>query len=157
MYYTAGTMVQEDQMAPKFTAMNQYGKKVSLTDFLGKWVVVYFYPKDNTPGCTKEAIDFSVHLEELSKRNAVVLGVSTQAVDSHKSFAQQFHLAVVLLADVDAHISRTYGVLKDSGTADRVTVAIDPIGVVRKVWTSVKVDGHISQVLEYLDSQHTPL
>lgn len=144
-------MIQEEQQAPQFHGFDQNRIEHDLVEFLGKRVVLYFYPKDNTPGCTREAIDFSQKKEEFEKRNAVVIGVSTQGVDSHNTFCADHGLDILLLADENGEISQAYGVLKDNGMAERTTVIIDTHGIVKKVFKAVNVNGHADAVLKALD------
>jgi peroxiredoxin Q/BCP len=102
--------IEEGKRAPNFCLENDEGKKVCLEDFKGKWIVLYFYPKDNTPGCTKEAEDFSERTDEFDKLNAVVLGVSPDSVESHRKFKEKRNLKVILLSDESKEILKTYGV-----------------------------------------------
>jgi peroxiredoxin Q/BCP len=140
--------------APDFTLSSQEGKPVSLHDFKGKWVVLYFYPKDFTSGCTVEAHNFQRDLPLYEKRNAVIVGVSVQDADSHQKFCTKEGLSFKLLADTDHKVSETYdsimniAVLKLSA---RHTFLIDPDGVVRKTYMDVKPDQHSGEVLTDLD------
>ncbi|AEA47808.1 peroxiredoxin [Archaeoglobus veneficus] len=137
------------EKAVDFEAETQLGK-IKIGE-LKKWVVLYFYPKDNTPGCTKEAKSFNELLDEFEKLNAAVIGVSTQSVESHKKFAEKLGLRFPLVADVNKKISSSYGVLKENGkTAKRTTFLIDPEMNIVKVWKNVKVDGHAEDVLKTL-------
>jgi peroxiredoxin Q/BCP len=143
--------------APEFSAATNGDGKVSLADFRGKNVVLYFYPKDDTPGCTKEACAFRDHFAEFKKAGAVVLGVSTDAVKSHDKFAVKFKLPFTLLADEDKKIVQAYGVWgeksfmgrKYQGT-HRVTFLIGPDGRIKKIWPKVKPDEHAEEVLAAL-------
>jgi len=140
--------------APDFTLNSQEGKPVSLHDFKGKWVVLYFYPKDFTSGCTVEAHNFQRDLPLYEKRNAAIVGVSVQDADSHQKFCTKEGLSFKLLADTDHKVSETYdsimniAVLKLSA---RHTFLIDPDGVVRKTYMDVKPDQHSGEVLTDLD------
>ncbi|SMO38185.1 peroxiredoxin Q/BCP [Balnearium lithotrophicum] len=149
--------IEEGKRAPNFCLENDEGKKVCLEDFKGKWVVLYFYPKDNTPGCTKEAEDFSERTDEFDKLNAVVLGVSPDSVESHRKFKEKRNLKVTLLSDESKEILKTYGVWQKKKMYGReyfgvvrTTYLIDPEGTVRKVWKRVRVKGHADKVLETL-------
>ncbi|WP_142933823.1 thioredoxin-dependent thiol peroxidase [Balnearium lithotrophicum] len=149
--------MEEGKRAPNFCLENDEGKKVCLEDFKGKWVVLYFYPKDNTPGCTKEAEDFSERTDEFDKLNAVVLGVSPDSVESHRKFKEKRNLKVTLLSDESKEILKTYGVWQKKKMYGReyfgvvrTTYLIDPEGTVRKVWKRVRVKGHADKVLETL-------
>ena len=140
-------------MAPEFTLPSQDGSPVSLADYKGKWVVLYFYPKDMTTGCTIEAHNFEKDQPEFSKRNAVVLGVSVDSVDSHKQFCTKEGLNFKLLADTDAKVSDQYGSVMEYNGAKlsaRNTFIIDPQGKVVKVFEKVKVAAHSEEVLAAL-------
>jgi len=141
--------------APDFTLKSQESKPVSLKDFRGKWVVLYFYPKDQTPGCTIEARNFQHDLPKYDVRNAVVLGVSVQDTDSHKSFCAKEGLGFRLLADPDRTTSAAYGSLADllvTTISSRHTFLIDPEGKIAKVYDTVSVGSHSQQVLADLDA-----
>jgi peroxiredoxin Q/BCP len=153
-------MVQVGKKAPAFTLPNADGKKVSLKDYAGKHVVLYFYPRDNTPGCTLEAQDFQRNLPEFKKRKAVVLGVSPDGEASHCKFRDKFDLSFDLLSDPEHTVLEKYGAWgektlygKKSLGVIRSTVIIDPSGNVQKVFPKVKVNGHVEAVLEALDEE----
>jgi thioredoxin-dependent peroxiredoxin len=143
--------------APPFRATTTGGTEVSLADFAGRFVVLYFYPKDDTPGCTKEACAFRDHHSQFEQKRAVVLGVSTDAVGSHAKFAGKYQLPFPLLADPDKKIVQAYGVWgpktfmgrKYEGT-HRVTFLIGPDGRIRKIWPKVKPESHAAEVLAEL-------
>lgn len=152
-------MLEVGTKAPDFTVNDQDGNSVSLSDFKGKSVVLYFYPKDDTPGCTREGIGFSEKLSEFEKRNAVVLGVSKDSVSSHKKFCNKYNLNITLLSDEDMDILEPYGAWgekKNYGKTYmgiiRSTFIINPAGDISKVWKAVKVNGHVDKVLEALDA-----
>src|SRR5208283_3790213 len=134
----AGDLPQVGQMAPPVTLPSQDGTKVSLADYRGKWVVLYFYPKDNTPGCTIEAHNFQRDLAKYEGRNAVILGVGVDSSESHQDFCTKQSLTFKLLADTEKKIVAEYGSLSDRGFASRNTFLIDPKGKIVKVWTGVK-------------------
>jgi peroxiredoxin Q/BCP len=144
-------------VAPDFSVATSGGGKVSLADFKGKPVILYFYPKDDTPGCTKEACAFRDGFAEFKKRGAVVLGVSTDPVKSHDKFVEKFQLPFTLLADVDKRIVTAYGVWGEKsfmgrkylGT-HRVTFLIGPDGRIKKIWPRVKPEEHAAEVLAAL-------
>jgi len=141
---TAGTP------APAFSLPNQEGAQVSLDQFKGKWVVLYFYPKDFTSGCTVEAHNFQRDLDKYTQKNAVVLGVSVDNVDSHKSFCTKESLNFNLLADPAHTVVEKYGsVMEYNGMtlAARNTFLIDPSGLIRKVYVKVSPQGHSEEVL----------
>ena len=132
--------------APDFTAKDTNGNTVSLSDFSGKTVVLYFYPKDDTPGCTKEACSFRDNYTDYQGKDVVVLGVSADDESSHQSFTQKFDLPFPLLADVDFSIIKAYDV-DGGGYAKRVTYVIDGTGKIIKVYDSVKTDTHAADIL----------
>jgi peroxiredoxin Q/BCP len=146
--------LKEGDLAPPFTAVTNTGDSVSLSDFAGRHVVLYFYPKDNTPGCTLEACSFRDHFAAFKRKNVVLLGVSTDPVKSHDKFAAKFKLPFTLLADEDKSIVNAYGVwgpksfmgVKYTGTY-RVTFLIGPDGRIKKIWPRVKPLGHAKEVL----------
>jgi thioredoxin-dependent peroxiredoxin len=134
--------------APDFTLNSQEGKPVSLHDFKGKWVVLYFYPKDFTSGCTVEAHNFQRDLAQYEKLNAVIVGVSAQDTDSHQKFCTKEGLSFKLLADTEHKVSETYdSTMPVVKLSSRHTFLIDPNGVVRKSYMDVKPDVHSAEVL----------
>jgi peroxiredoxin Q/BCP len=136
------------QMAPDFTLPSQDGTSVSLSQYKGKWVVLYFYPKDNTPGCTIEAHNFQRDIAKYESDQSVVLGVSLDSADSHKGFCAKQGLTFKLLADTGKKVTSAYGSLGMLGLiANRNTFLIDPAGKIAKVWTGVKPGEHSEQVL----------
>ena len=140
--------------APDFTLNSQEGKAVSLSDFRGKWVVLYFYPKDFTSGCTLEAHNFQRDLALYEKRNAVIVGVSMQDEDSHQKFCTKEGLSFKLLADTKHDVSSLYDSVMNLGVAKlsaRHTFLIDPQGVVRKLYLEVHPEKHSEEVLAALD------
>lgn len=148
-------MQSKGKKAPAFTLADGAGKKVELADLKGKPVVVYFYPKDDTPGCTVEANEFQAHLKDFEKAGAVILGISPDSCASHKKFADKFGLAFTLLADEDHKVAEKYGVWvqksmygKKYWGVQRATFLIDPAGKVANVWPKVKPKGHAAEVLE---------
>jgi thioredoxin-dependent peroxiredoxin len=147
-------MPSAGQMAPTFTLPSQDGSPVSLDSFHGKWVVLYFYPKDMTPGCTIEAHNFQRDQPKFDAANAVILGVSVDTVDSHKQFCTKDNLTFHLLADPEHKVVDQYGSLGHFGTmtiANRNTFLINPEGKIVKVWTKVDPQHHSEEVLAALD------
>ncbi|HXA81921.1 MAG TPA: peroxiredoxin [Methylomirabilota bacterium] len=145
--------------APDFTLNSQERKPVSLHEFKGKWVVLYFYPKDMTSGCTIEAHNFQRDLAKYDAKKAVILGVSMQDEKSHQEFCAKESLTFKLLADTNKEVSEKYDSVMNLGVAklsSRHTYLIDPNGVVRKVWTSVDVKTHSDDVLASLDELQKP-
>jgi len=147
-----------EKPAPQFTLPDQDGKKVSLKDLKGKWVVLYFYPKDDTPGCTVEGREFTVQHQEFKRRGAVVYGVSGDSAESHCRFQAKHKLSIPLLTDADKKIMTAYDAFRQKllygksflGIV-RSTVLVDPQGKVAWHWKSVKAKGHAEQVLKKLD------
>lgn len=144
--------VAEGMKAPAFEARDQHGALVRLADFQGKSaVVLYFYPKDDTPGCTAEACSLRDGFSAIQSAGAVILGVSADTTQSHKAFAEKFHLPFSILADPDRRIIETYGVkMPLLGMAKRITILIDRQGVIRKIITDVRTKDHDQQVLTLL-------
>lgn len=149
--------LKEGDLAPGFTAVTNGGGKVSLSDFRGKHVILYFYPRDNTPGCTKEACAFRDEFGAFARKGAVVLGVSTDSAGSHDKFAGKYRLPFTLVSDEDKKITQAYGVWgektflgrKYQGT-HRVTFLIGPEGKIKKIWPTVKPAEHAQEVLAAL-------
>ena len=146
------------QKAPAFALPNQDGKIMKLSDFKGKKVVLYFYPKDDTPGCTKESCAFRDGLDEIHSSGAVVLGISGDSVDSHKKFVKKFNLNFPLLSDEKKTVLQAYGVWKEKSLygrkfmgIERTTFIIDEQGKLDDIFQKVKVDGHLEEVLAELD------
>jgi peroxiredoxin Q/BCP len=145
--------------APDFELESDDGKHMSLADFRGKWLVLYFYPRDNTPGCTREAHDFSEAVPRLRKLGAEVAGVSKDSIKSHCGFRDKIGITFPLLSDPDLATHRAYGAWgtktmygkKVEGTI-RSTFLIDPEGAIARVWGSVKVDGHAGKVIEAIEA-----
>ncbi len=150
-------MLKPGDMAPDFVLKNAEGKDVRLSDFRGKWVVLYFYPKDDTPGCTKEAIGFTELAGEFEKLGAVIIGVSPDPPESHVRFMRKYNLNVNLLSDTEKEVLKKYGAWgkkkmygKEYEGVIRSTYLIDPDGKIVRVWPKVKVEGHAKEVLETL-------
>ena len=141
---------QVGQAAPGFSLPSQEGSTVSLKQFQGKWVVLYFYPKDMTQGCTIEAHNFQQDLAKYDKANAVIVGVSVDSTDSHKEFCTKESLTFKLLADTEKKTVDQYGSLNARGMASRNTFLIDPQGKVSKVWIGVNPSKHSEEVLAAL-------
>ena len=151
--HAAATVPAAGTQAPAFSLTSQEGNQVKLSDFKGKWVVLYFYPKDFTSGCTMEAHNFQHDLASYVKADAVILGVSVQDASSHKSFCAKEGLQFKLLADTDHKVSEEYGSLKDyhgMTLSARNTFIIDPNGKIVKVFEDVNPQGHSQEVLAAL-------
>ena len=154
-------MAVEGEKAPMFTLKADDGREVSLTDFRGKKLVLYFYPKDGTPGCTNEAKEFRDNIGEFEKENAVILGVSKDSVDSHRKFKQKHDLPFTLLSDPEGNVLDLYGVWKKKSLygrtfmgTERTTFLIDELGIVKRIFRKVKVKGHAQICLLDLKSQN---
>jgi thioredoxin-dependent peroxiredoxin len=149
--------LKEGDPAPDFTGQSGDGATVSLKELRGKNVILFFYPKDDTPGCTKEACSFRDHFAEFKARGVIVFGVSVDPVKSHRKFSEKFKLPFTLLSDEDKKIVEAYGVWgqksflgrKYMGT-HRVTFLIGPNGTIRKIWPKVKPEEHVAEVLAAL-------
>ncbi|MEM9403173.1 MAG: peroxiredoxin [Pseudomonadota bacterium] len=142
-----------DDAAPGFELPDQTGKVHTLDDYRGQWVVLYFYPKDNTPGCTTEACEFRDNIFAFKRMNAQIIGVSLDDVDSHKSFAEEYNLPFPLLADSEGELASAYDVLGYGGRmAKRQTFIINPDGKIAKHYEQVRPDIHSEEVLTDLES-----
>jgi len=143
--------------APEFSLKNAAGSIKSLADYRGQWVVVYFYPKDNTPGCTLEANEFSDAKSRFFDLNASIIGVSPDSCRSHMGFIKKQGLEIELLSDPDKDMLEAYGVWKEKSMygrtymgVERTTFLVDPKGVIAHIWSKVKVNGHVEEVLKKL-------
>lgn len=150
-------MLQVGDKAPEFEALDDAGEKISLKDFHGKKVVLYFYPKDDTSGCTKEACDFQANLPKLKRKGAVVLGVSPDSEKSHVKFKTKYDLSIPLIVDSDKSIATAYDVWKEKSMYGRkymgivrTTFVIDEKGKIEQIFDKVKVPGHVDAILEVL-------
>ena len=150
-------MLEPNTKAPDFTLPNQNGERVSLSNFLGKKVILYFYPKDNTPGCTRQACAFAAANAELEEAGAIVIGISKDSVASHQKFVQKQNLPFILLSDPELQAIEAYGVWQEkklygkvSMGVVRTTYLIDEQGMIEKVMPKVKPDTNASEILEYL-------
>jgi peroxiredoxin Q/BCP len=153
-------MLKAGTVAPDFELLNQNGEKIRLSDYKGQCVVVYFYPKDDTPGCTKEACSIRDSHADMRGQNAVVLGISKDSVESHGRFAGKYNLPFHLLSDTDLSVMQAYGAWgekklygKTSMGVIRSTFVIDENGVIEKVYARVKTDTHGQDLLNYLNSR----
>ena len=147
--------LKEGQIAPLFSLKNEAGQDVSLKDLRGQTVILYFYPKDLTPGCTIEACDFRDNMPQIKRKKVVVLGVSRDSESLHQKFKNKYNLNFSLLVDDQAKVCKKYGVLKlkklfglESVSIQRTTFVIDPDGKIQKIYPQVKARGHVAQVLK---------
>ncbi len=150
-------MLEVGTKAPDFSLLDKEGNQVKLSDFLGKRVVVYFYPKDNTPGCTRQACAFAQNYEAFKNQDVVVIGISKDSVASHQKFAQKYDLPFILLSDPELQAIQAYDVWKEkklygkvSMGVVRTTYLIDPQGMIEKVMPKVKPDTNAADLLAYL-------
>ncbi|MBX8635747.1 MAG: thioredoxin-dependent thiol peroxidase [Thermoplasmata archaeon] len=150
-------MLEEGVRAPDFSVKGDDGRQYRLSDFSGKKVVLYFYPKDDTPGCTTEACSFRDSLPDISGRNAVIIGVSRDGIDDHRKFKSKYGLNFLLLSDEDSDICGKYGVLREKNMygrksigIQRSTFIIDEKGMIAKVFPTVKPDGHGKEIMQFL-------
>ena len=149
----AGELPKIGAVAPNFSLPDQNGKVYTLADFQGKWLVLYFYPKDDTPGCTEEACNFRDDLSKLAGLGAQVVGISVDESQSHADFAKKYSLPFPLLADKDAEVTKRYAVLRNLGIlklARRYTFLIDPHGKVNKIYDKVATSRHSKEIIEDL-------
>jgi len=149
--------MNQGDKAPSFTLPEQHGRMVSLADFAGRKVVIYFYPKDNTPGCTRQACAFAGAMQEFVRRDIAVIGISKDSVESHRKFAEKHHLPFILLADTELEAIRSYGVWQEkklygkvSMGVVRTTFIIDENGVIAKIMPKVKPDTNAAEILAEL-------
>lgn len=145
--------------APDFTLLSDKNTSISLNSLQGKKVILYFYPKDNTPGCTKEACDFRDEFSQFAKYNAEILGISKDSADRHDKFKTKYSLPFTLLADTNGDVCEAYGVINKKSLfgktflgIQRMTFLIDEKGIIRAIWRKVKVNGHTQQVLNELNN-----
>lgn len=150
-------MLEVGTKAPDFTLLDKDGKTVSLADFTGKRVVLYFYPRDNTPGCTRQACAFARNFEDFRRQDVVVIGISKDSVASHLKFAQKYDLPFILLSDPELQAIQAYGVWQEKKLYGKVsmgvvrsTYIIDPQGLIEKVMPKVKPDTNAAEILAYL-------
>ena len=150
--------LKKGDKAPGFTLPGEINKKVSLADYKGKWVIVYFYPKDNTPGCTVEAREFTKSVDDFSQLDAEIIGISADSPESHMKFTNKHDLKLTLLSDQNHKVMEDYGAWgikkmygKEYWGIIRSTFLIDPEGKIAEAWYSVKVKGHVDKVKEVLE------
>lgn len=150
-------MLKEGDKAPEFKLTADTGEKISLSKFRGKKIVLYFYPKDNTSGCTAEACDFRDNINVFNKKDIVVIGVSKDSVESHKRFKEKYKLPFLLLSDETVDVLKAYGVWKEKSLygkkfmgVERTTFIINEKGIIEKIFSKVKVKGHIEEILKNL-------
>lgn len=155
-------MLEIGTKAPEFTLMDKDGKLVSLSDFLGKKVVLYFYPRDNTPGCTRQACAFAAAYENFQAQNAVVIGISKDSAASHLKFAMKYNLPFLLLSDPELQAIQAYGVWQEKKLYGKVTMGvvrttflIDEQGNIERIMPKVKPDTNAAEILNYIMDKQT--
>lgn len=151
-------MLEKGMKAPSFTLSDKDGNMISLADFAGRKIILYFYPKDNTPGCTRQACAFAANFEKFKETDAVVIGISKDSAASHRKFAEKYNLPFILLSDPDLQAIQAYGVWQEkklygkvSMGVVRTTYIIDENGTIEKVMPKVKPDINAAEILEYLE------
>lgn len=151
-------MLEVGNKAPNFKLEKTGGGTISLEDCLGKNAVIYFYPKDLTPGCTKQAIALTENIEEFTKRDTIIIGISPDGMSSHDKFVKKHNLKIILAADEDKQTIESYGVWKEKKMfgrtymgVERTTFLVDRTGTIKAIWNKVKVQSHVKSLLEELD------
>lgn len=151
-------MLKTGDMAPEFTLTSDSGEKINLKDYRGKKVILYFYPKDNTSGCTKEACDFRDSIKIFGRKNAVIIGVSKDSIESHRKFKSKYELPFTLLSDESAEILKKYGVWKEKSMygkkymgIERTTFIINEKGIIESIFRKVKVNEHIQELINSIN------
>ena len=151
-------MIKIDEKAPEFCLPNQDDVEICFRDLKGKWIVLYFYPKDSTPGCTTEACEFTEAAPDFSTLNAIIIGVSADSTKRHRNFIEKQDLGITLLSDEDTTMMQEYGVWqlkknygKEYMGISRTTLIINPEGVVKAIWEKVRVKDHVAKVKEELE------
>lgn len=150
-------MIQINSKAPDFKLISGNNTEYTLDDFKGKKIVLYFYPKDSTAGCTKQALGFAEHYDTFKKNNVVIIGINKDSIASHARFAEKYSLPFILLSDPDKAVIEKYGVWQEKKMCGKIsmgivrtTYIIDKNGNVEKVFEKVKADGHVNEVMDYL-------
>ncbi len=151
-------MLNEGDLAPQFCLPNEENVNICIGEFKGNWVVLYFYPKDNTPGCTTEACDFTASFDDFKNLDAIIVGISPDSPQKHVKFIKKYQLKHILLSDIEHEVLEKYGVWRNKTLYGnsflgviRSTFLIDPDGKLAKIWPKVKVKGHAEEVKEVLD------
>lgn len=150
-------MIQINSKAPDFKLISGNNTEYTLDDFKGKKIVLYFYPKDSTAGCTKQALGFAEHYDTFKKNNVVIIGINKDSIASHARFAEKYSLPFILLSDPDKAVIEKYGVWQEKKMCGKIsmgivrtTYIIDENGNVEKIFEKVKADGHVNEVMDYL-------
>ena len=152
-------MLEVGKKAPPFSLKSDAGHDISLKDFIGNTVILYFYPKDSTSGCTQQACDFRDHFEEFLGQKTIILGISKDSEKSHQRFKEKFSLPFILLSDPESEVCKMYDVWKEKSLygrkymgAERTTFVISPSGIIKRIYPKVKIKGHIEEILRDLKS-----
>lgn len=150
-------LIEEGLKAPDFKLLGSDKKEHKLSDYINKKVILYFYPKDNTPGCSREAQDFKESIKDFTDNNTIIIGISRDSIKSHDKFIEKYDLPFLLLSDEEETVCNLYGVLKEktmfgkkSFGIERSTFLIDENGIIKKIYRKVKVAGHVEEVLNYI-------
>ncbi|MFA5011131.1 MAG: thioredoxin-dependent thiol peroxidase [Ignavibacteria bacterium] len=150
-------MLKIGDKAPDFSLLSDSGKKFSLKNLKGHKIILYFYPKDNTSGCTKEACDFRDSIKTFENKETVILGISKDSIESHKSFKSKYNLPFALLSDEEGQMVNAYGVWKEKNMygkkymgIERTTFLIDEKGKIKEIWNKVKIPGHVQDIISKL-------
>ncbi|MGB9765912.1 MAG: peroxiredoxin [Sulfurihydrogenibium sp.] len=152
---TAGQQLKEGDQAYDFTLMSDEGKPIKLSDYKGKWVVLYFYPKADTPGCTTQAKEYTKLIDEFKKHNIQVFGISTDDLESIRKFKQKYNLKVTFLSDQKGEVAKAYGIPLIFGLCSRNTVIVNPQGKVEKIYRGVDPSADAKNVLDYITQKRS--
>ncbi len=154
LFNIGNAKLKEGDSVPNYKLLADNGEYINLADFRGKWVVLYFYPKDNTPGCIKEGKTFSKLYDEFKKENAVIFGINTDSIKSHQKFKKKHNLKITLLSDPKGKVAKDFGVRVILGFCHRDTVLINPEGKIEKIYRGVDPEGNPKKILEYIKSKN---
>ena len=154
LFNIGNAKLKEGDSVPNYKLLADNGEYINLADFRGKWIVLYFYPKDNTPGCIKEAKTFSKLYDEFKKENAVIFGINTDSIKSHQKFKKKHNLKITLLSDPKGKVAKDFGVRVILGFCHRDTVLINPEGKIEKIYRGVDPEGNPKKILEYIKSKN---
>ncbi len=154
LFNFGNAQLKEGDKIPNYRLLADNGEYINLADYRGKWIILYFYPKDNTPGCIKEGKMFSKLYEEFKKENAVIFGINTDSIKSHQKFKKKHNLKITLLSDPKGKVAKDFGVKIILGFCHRDTVLINPDGVIEKIYRGVDPEGNPKAVLEYIKSKN---
>jgi peroxiredoxin Q/BCP len=155
MFFSFGNAkIKEGDKVPDYRLLADNGKYINLSNYRGKWIILYFYPKDNTPGCTKEAKTFSDLYDEFKKENAVIFGINTDDIKSHQKFKKKHNLKITLLSDKKGKVAKDFGVRVILGFCHRDTILINTEGKVEKIYRGVDPEGNPKEILNYIRNKN---